>query len=78
MSVAIRLARGGSKGKPFYKVVVAERSFKRDGRFLEKVGTYNPKSDGEGIVLNTERINYWISKGAKPTRTVAALIKNKK
>lgn len=74
MALKIRLARGGSKKRPFYRVVVAEASAPRDGRFIEKLGTYNPllaSDHAERVVLNTERIQYWLSQGAHPTERVA-------
>lgn len=77
MALAIRLARGGRKNRPHYKVVVADKRMPRDGRFLEKVGSYDPlQKDGneQRVMLNAERINYWISKGAKPTDRVARLM----
>ncbi|MCS7203008.1 MAG: 30S ribosomal protein S16 [Thermodesulfovibrio sp.] len=72
--VRIRLMRMGAKKKPFYRVVVADSKARRDGPFIEIVGTYNPKTDPAEIKLNMERINYWISKGAQPTDTVKKLI----
>ncbi len=73
MALRIRLARGGAKKRPFYRIVVAENTAPRDGRFIEKLGTYNPllpKDHPERVVLNTERIQHWLSKGAKPTDRV--------
>ena len=73
MSVKIRLARGGAKKKPFYQIVIADSHSPRDGRFIEKVGTYNPalKSDDPNrIILKTERIQEWLAKGAQPTDRV--------
>ena len=73
MAVKIRLARGGTKKRPFYRVVVADERAPRDGRFIEKVGTYNPllPSDSpERVTLKLERIEHWLSKGAKPTDRV--------
>ena len=73
MALKIRLARGGAKKRPFYRIVVAENTAPRDGRFIEKVGTYNPllpKDHPERVVLNTERIQHWLSVGAKPTDRV--------
>ncbi len=77
MSVAIRMSRQGSKGNPHYKIVVADNNFKRDGRFLEKLGTYDP-NDEKGLVLKQDRVDYWLSVGAQPTKTVASLIKRNK
>ena len=73
MTVKIRLARGGSKKRPFYRVVVADERAPRDGRFIEKVGTYNPllpADSAERVTLKLERIEHWLSKGAKPTDRV--------
>ena len=73
MALRIRLARGGAKKRPFYRIVVAENTAPRDGRFIEKLGTYNPllpKDHPERVVMNLERIQYWLSKGAKPTDRV--------
>ena len=70
MSVRLRLARGGTKKRPIYRVVATQSSSPRDGRFLEKLGTYNPllPNDVEGrVVLNEERIRYWLGHGALPT-----------
>ncbi len=75
MSVKIRLARHGAKKKPFYRVVVADSECKRDGRFLEIVGTYNPLHDPALVTLKNERIKYWFEKGARPTNTVKNLLK---
>jgi small subunit ribosomal protein S16 len=73
MAVKIRLARGGTKKRPFYRVVVADERAPRDGRFIEKVGTYNPllpSDSADRIKLDLERIQHWMSKGAKPTDRV--------
>ena len=70
MALKIRLARGGSKKHPFYRIVVAEASSPRDGRFVERLGSYDPmvpKDHQNRVTLNNERINFWMSKGAKPT-----------
>lgn len=74
--LAISLMRMGAKGKPFYRLVVKEKRSKRDGKYLENVGTYNPMLDPAEVNLKHERIQYWISVGAQPTETVASLIKN--
>jgi small subunit ribosomal protein S16 len=66
----------GAKGKPYYRLVVKEKRSKRDGKYLENVGTYNPMLDPSEVTLNHERIQYWISVGAQPTETVKSLIKN--
>lgn len=74
--LAISLMRMGSKGKPFYRVVVKEKRSKRDGKYLENVGTYNPMQNPAEVNLKHDRIQYWISVGAQPTDTVRSLIKN--
>ena len=68
--------RMGAKGKPFYRLVVKEKRSKRDGKYLENVGTYNPMVHPAEVNLKHERIQYWIGVGAQPTETVASLIKN--
>ncbi|MBW2437394.1 MAG: 30S ribosomal protein S16 [Desulfobacterales bacterium] len=73
MGVRIRLARHGAKKKPFYRIVVADGESPRDGKFLEKVGTYDPLKDPAEITLNPDRIKYWIDKGAIPSDTVKSL-----
>ena len=73
MALKIRLARGGSKKRPYYRIVVAQATAPRDGSFIEKVGTYNPllaKDSGERVVLNTDRVKHWLSVGAQPTDRV--------
>ena len=77
MSVRLRLARGGTKKRPVYRVVATQARSPRDGRFLERLGTYNPllPSDAEGrVVLNEERIRYWLGNGAKPSDRVARFL----
>lgn len=77
MAVKIRLARGGAKKRPFYRIVVANASAPRDGDFIEKVGTYNPllgKDNDTRIVLKAERIAYWLSQGALPTERVVKFL----
>ncbi|WP_395077241.1 30S ribosomal protein S16, partial [Hyphococcus sp.] len=74
MSLKIRLARGGAKKRPFYSIVVSDSRNARDGRFIEKIGTYNPllsKTDEKRVQYNDERAKYWLSKGAQPTDRVA-------
>lgn len=74
--LAIRLMRMGAKKKPSYRIVVKEKLSKRDGAYLENLGTYNPiGKDGAEINLNAERVQYWLGKGAQPTDTVRRLIK---
>jgi len=75
MAVKIRLARHGAKKRPFYRIVAADSESPRDGRFLEKLGTYNPLQDPAQVVLDTERIKYWIGQGATPSDTVRSILK---
>lgn len=80
MAVRIRLSRGGSKKRPFYKIVVADKRAPRDGRFIEKVGTYNPllpREHAERTVINEERVKYWLSVGGQPTDRVARMFAEK-
>lgn len=73
----IRLARGGSKKRPFYRIVAADSRMPRDGRFIEKLGTYNPllaKDSEDRVTMNVERVQYWMSKGAQPTDRVARML----
>ena len=77
MAMKIRLARGGSKKRPFYRVVAADSRMPRDGRYVEKLGTYNPllaKDSEERVQLNMERVNYWLSQGAQPTERVVRFL----
>ena len=77
MSVSIRLSRGGSKKRPYYRIVVANSRSPRDGAFIEKIGTYNPllaKDDEKRVVLDTERAKHWLSVGAQPTDRVARFL----
>ena len=76
--VTIRLARGGAKDRPFYHVVVADSRKSRDGRYIERLGFFNPLARGseETLRLDTDRIEYWQSVGAQPSERVAKLIKN--
>lgn len=73
--LAIRLTRQGAKKKPFYRVVVAEKQSKRDGRFVEILGYYNPCRQPIELKLDHERISYWIARGAQPTDTVRGLLR---
>lgn len=75
MAVAIRLRQEGSKGRPVYRIVAADQRFKRDGRFIEILGTYNPGVKGNNATVDLDKVNAWISKGAQPTDTVRSLIK---
>ena len=77
MALKIRLARGGAKKRPFYRIVVAEASAPRDGRYVEKVGHYNPmvaKDNDQRLVVNGERVAYWIGQGAQATERVQKLL----
>ena len=74
--VKIRLQRQGKKKAPFYHIVVADSKSPRDGRIIEKIGTYNPMTDPATIVLDQEKVEKWIKNGAKPTDTVKKLIEN--
>ena len=78
MAVSIRLRREGAKNSPYYKVVVADRRSPRDGKFIEIIGTYDPKIPGRNSTLKIDRVEYWISKGAQPSDTVRSLIKKNK
>ena len=75
MAVSIRLRREGAKNSPYYKVVVADKRSPRDGKFIEIIGTYDPKKPGRNSTLKIDRVEYWISKGAQPSDTVRSLIK---
>ncbi len=77
MAMKIRLARGGSKKRPFYRVVAADSRMPRDGRYIEKLGTYNPllpKDSEERVKLNMERIQYWLGEGAQPSDRVSRFL----
>ena len=78
MAVSIRLRREGSKNRPYYRVVVADSRSPRDGKFIEIIGTYDPKQTGQNSSFSVERAEYWISKGARPSDTVRSLIKRQK
>ncbi|GHU88759.1 30S ribosomal protein S16 [Clostridia bacterium] len=73
--VKIRLRRMGAKKAPFYRVVVADSRYPRDGRFIEEVGTYNPLKTPSEFIVDADRVKDWIGKGAKPTDTVKSLLK---
>ena len=78
MAVSIRLRREGTKNRPYYIVVVADKRSPRDGKFIEIIGAYDPKKPGHNSTLNIDRVEYWISKGAQPSDTVRSLIKKNK
>jgi small subunit ribosomal protein S16 len=73
--VRIRLKRGGNKNNPVYRIVVADGRSPRDGKFIEEIGTYNPKVKGNNYTLNLDRAQYWVGVGAQPSDTVASFIK---
>ncbi|MDR3085280.1 MAG: 30S ribosomal protein S16 [Christensenellaceae bacterium] len=73
--VKIRLKRMGMKGKPFYRIVVADSRTPRDGRFIEEIGYYNPVIEPNELKVNVERAQYWIKTGAQPTQTVRTLLR---
>jgi small subunit ribosomal protein S16 len=75
MAVSIRLRREGALNRPYYKVVVADSRAPRDGKFIEIIGTYDPKKTGHNSTLKLDRIDHWISQGAQPSDTVRSLIK---
>jgi len=75
MAVKIRLARTGAKKRPFYRIVAADARDPRDGRFLEKLGTYNPLSGDGTLELARDRVDYWLGVGAQPTNVVARLLR---
>ena len=75
--VTMRLARIGSKKRPFYRIVVIEKRRARNGRFLEVLGQYNPIANPTQIVINSERAQYWLSKGAEPSETVRSILRKK-
>ncbi|MEL6806433.1 MAG: 30S ribosomal protein S16 [Pseudomonadota bacterium] len=77
MAMKIRLARGGSKKRPFYRIVAADSRMPRDGRYIEKLGTYNPllaKDSEERVKMNIERVQYWLGEGAQPTDRIARML----
>ncbi|MDH3326478.1 MAG: 30S ribosomal protein S16 [Gammaproteobacteria bacterium] len=78
--VTIRLARGGAKKRPFYHLVVTDSRNRRDGRYIERVGFFNPTAKGQEVRLNVDqaRIDHWISQGAQPSDRVAKLVKDSK
>lgn len=75
MAVKIRLKRMGAKKKPFYRVVVADSRYPRDGRFIEEIGYYNPNTDPSDVKIDADKAKEWLSKGAQPTDTVRTLLK---
>ena len=75
MAVHIRLSRVGAKKAPLYRVVVADQRSPRGGRFIEKIGTYDPSGEADALILNRERLDYWRGCGAQPSHTVERLLK---
>ena len=78
MAVSIRLRREGAKNRPYYKVVVTDSRSPRDGKFIEIIGTYDPKKTGHNSTLKADRAEYWIARGAQPSDTVRSLLKKNK
>ena len=76
MSVKIRLKRGGAKNAPAYRIVVTDSRSPRDGRFIEEIGSYDPKQGGVNYTLDLDRTRYWLGVGAQPSETVASFIKS--
>ena len=76
--VKIRLARGGTKKKPYYRIVIADQRFKRDGRYLERIGFYNPMVTGNRFEIDEVRVKHWLSVGAQPTERIRKLMKQAK
>ncbi len=77
MALRIRLARYGAKKRPFYRIVVANSEAPRDGRFLEIIGTYDPRQEPAAVTVKEEQLSLWMSRGATPTDTVASLLKKR-
>ncbi len=75
MATKIRLRRMGARGRPFYRVVVADSRSPRDGRFIETLGYYDPRTDPPTVKVNEDRVRYWLGTGAQPTDTTRALLK---
>ena len=75
MAVKIRLARHGSKGNPFYRIVVADARSPRDGAFIERIGTYDPQAEPSAIMVDEQKARDWLGKGAQPTDQVRNLLK---
>lgn len=76
MAVKIRLARHGSKKRPYYRIVVANSTCRRDGRFIDQVGTYNPLTEPATVKIDMAKVDEWVAKGAQPTDTAKRLIDN--
>ena len=78
MAVTIRLRRDGTKNSPYYRIVVADKHSPRDGKFLELIGTYDPKKKGDNATIKLERVDHWVKLGAVPSDTVRSIIKKAK
>ena len=76
--VAIRLRREGNKNRPYYRIIVTDSRTRRDGPFIDAVGTYDPMKDGENTQIDLAKVDEWIGKGAKPSETVASIIKKER
>lgn len=79
MAMKLRLARGGSKKRPMYRIVAADSRAPRDGRYIERLGTYNPllpKDNDQRVTMNVERVQYWLGQGAEPTDRVSRMLEN--
>ena len=74
MAVSIRLRREGTKNRPFYRVVVADKRSPRDGKFIEAIGKYDPRVEGENFSIDLDRVDHWVRSGAQPSATIASLI----
>ena len=75
MAVAIRLNRQGSKDRPYYKIVVVDSRARRDGRYIEQVGSYDPMKEGVNYTINLEKVDKWLANGAQPSETVKSMIR---
>ena len=75
MAVAIRLNRQGSKDRPYYKIVVVDSRARRDGRYIEQVGSYDPMKEGVNYTINLEKVDKWLANGAQPSETVISMIR---
>ena len=75
MAVAIRLNRQGSKDRPYYKIVVVDSRARRDGRYIEQVGSYDPMKEGVNYTINLEKVDKWLANGAQPSETVNSMIR---
>ncbi|SPE60149.1 30S ribosomal subunit protein S16 [Verrucomicrobia bacterium] len=75
MAVRIRMKRVGAKNAPYFRIVVCDARSPRDGRFIEEIGTYQPRKKGENVKMDLDRAKYWVSKGAQPSGTVASFLK---